>query len=372
MKWIETQPDLDAAIARIATEPQVAVDTEADSLHSYFDKVCLIQISVPNEDLVVDPLQNVDLAPFGALLADPAVTKILHGGDYDLRILNRDFGYTVTNLIDTSICAQLLGYEGIGLAALLDRHFGVKADKAHQRADWARRPLPPDMLAYATMDTHYLIALAGKLRAELEALGRWEWALEEFARLENVRYRENDENSEPWRKLKNIANFDRRSLGVIRALHEWRDGLARKADKPPFKVIGNDSIVEIARAKPQSTRDLANVPTVARYHSEKYGREIVQIVDRALELPDAELPEKGESKAWIRDKTLEAKVEKLKRVRDRMAKELKVDPSVLGARHVLTSIAAAGTLDVPNLREWQKRVMGEALLASIEPDKKLF
>lgn len=372
MKWIDSQPDLDQAIERISAQPQVAVDTEADSLHSYFDKVCLIQISVPDEDLVVDPLEKIDLKRFGELLANPAVNKVLHGGDYDLRILNRDFGFTVHNLIDTSICAQLLGYEGIGLAALLDRHFGVKADKAHQRADWARRPLTPEMLSYATMDTHYLIQLAATLREELEALGRWEWAVEEFARLEMVRYRESDENGEPWRKLKNIGNLDRRGLAVLRAVHQWRDALAQKADRPPFKIIGNDSIVEIARKKPQSVRELGETPAVARYHSDRYGREIVNLVTKALELPDDQLPEKSEPKAWIRDKALESRIDRLKRVRDRVAKELKIDPSVLGARHILSAVATANSLDVPNMREWQKRVMGEALLAALEPDKKLF
>src|SRR3954451_11927981 len=179
MKWIAKQQAFDEMIDRIVTQPVIAVDTEADSLHSYFDKVCLIQISVPGEDLVVDPLRKLDLRRFGEVLADRGIVKILHGADYDLRILNRDFGFTPANLIDTMICAQLLGYEAIGLAALLERHFALKLDKSHQRADWAQRPLPRDMLAYATTDTRHLVELADKLRAELEALGRWEWALEE-------------------------------------------------------------------------------------------------------------------------------------------------------------------------------------------------
>src|SRR5215212_493480 len=242
MKWIDRQDALDSAIESLAAQPQIAVDTEADSLHSYFDKVCLIQISVPGEDLIVDPLAKVDLNRFGELLANPAITKLFHGGDYDLRIMHRDFGFVVRNLVDTSICAQLLGYEGIGLAALLERHFGVKLNKTHQRADWSMRPLPPDMLAYASLDTHHLAALAAKLREELIALGRWEWAVEEFARLEMVRYRENDEDVEPWRKVKNIGGLDRRSLAAVRDLYEWRDQLARKADRPPFKILGNDSM----------------------------------------------------------------------------------------------------------------------------------
>ncbi|HYO77178.1 MAG TPA: ribonuclease D [Thermoanaerobaculia bacterium] len=372
MKWIDTQDALEAAVQQIATHPQIAVDTEADSLHSYFDKVCLIQLSVPGDDFIVDPLAKVDLARFGALLAEPSVTKVLHGGDYDLRILNRDFGYTVRNLIDTSVCAQLLGYEGIGLAALLDRHFGLKLNKTHQRADWSMRPLPADMLEYAATDTHYLIELAAKLRVELEAKGRWEWAVEEFGRLDQVRYRETDGETEPWRKLKNIGGLDRRTLAIVRDLYNWRDALARKADRPPFKIIGNDSMIEIAKAKPETHRDLGAIAAVSRYHADRYGRELVAIVRRAMEIPEADLPEKGEPKAWIRDKALENRINRLKTVRDRYAKELQIDPSVLGARHILSAVATEGSLDVPNMREWQKSVMGEALLAAIEPEKKLF
>ena len=372
MKWIANQQALDEAIARVGAEPQLAVDTEADSLHSYFDKVCLIQMSVPGDDYIVDPLAGVDLARFGALLADPSVQKVLHGGDYDLRILNRDFGCTISNLIDTSVCAQLLGYEGIGLAALLDRHFGLKLNKTHQRADWSMRPLPPDMLDYAATDTRHLIELAAKLRAELEELGRWEWALEEFSRLEQVRYRENEDEGEGWRKLKNISALDLRSLAIVRDLYSWRDALARKADKPPFKVLGNDQIVEIAKAKPQTHRDLARVPALSRYHADRFGRDLVNTVRKAMEIPEEELPAKNEPKPWIRDKALENRINRLKSVRDRYAKELKIDPAVLGARHILSAVAAAGTLDVPNMREWQKKVMGDALLVALQPERKLF
>jgi len=372
MNWIDRQDALDAALERIAVQDEIAVDTEADSLHSYFDKVCLIQISVPDEDLIVDPLAKVDLERFGVLLANPSVRKVFHGGDYDLRIMHRDFGFVVRNLVDTSICAQLLGYEGIGLAALLDRHFGVKLNKTHQRADWSMRPLPKDMLDYAATDTHYLARLAAKLREELTALGRWDWALEEFARLETVRYRENDDESESWRKIKYIGGLDRRSLAVVRDLYEWRDQLARKADRPPFKVLGNDAIVELAKVKPASPRDLPNVKPLSRYHAERYGRDIVQIIRRVLDIPESELPEKNDPKPWIRDKAVESRIERLKKVRDRVAKELKIDPSVLAPRHILAAVATNGTLDVPAMRDWQKKVIGDALLAALEPERKLF
>src|ERR1051325_8068376 len=134
MKWIDRQDALDAALEQLAAQQEIAVDTEADSLHSNFNKVCLIQISVPGEDLIVDPLANVDLNRFGGLLANPAITKVFHGGDYDLRIMHRDFGFVVRNLIDTSICAQLLGYEAIGLAGLLDAPFGLTLNNTTARA----------------------------------------------------------------------------------------------------------------------------------------------------------------------------------------------------------------------------------------------
>jgi len=376
MIWIDNQADLEAAMSRVAAASTIAVDTEADSLHSYFDKVCLIQISVPGEDLVVDPLRKLDLRRFGEVLGDRNITKILHGADYDLRILNRDFGFTPANLFDTMTCVQLLGYESIGLAALSERHFALKLDKSHQRADWAQRPLPRDMLAYATTDTHYLAQLAEKLRAELEALGRWEWALEEFARLEAIRFKESEE-AEPWRRMKNLGNLDPRALAIVRELHKWRDALARDADKPPFKIIGNDAILDVAREKPQSREDLTKIKSVSRYHADRFGREIVRIVRDAMQIAEADLPEKNEAKAWIRDRQLDARVNRMKTARDRMAKELKLDPAVLAPRHVLVAVATSGNLDEAGaMREWQKKVLGDALLAALKPgpetNRKLF
>ena len=372
MRWIDRQDALEEAFATMAVQQEIAVDTEADSLHSYFDKVCLIQISVPGEDLIIDPLARLDLSRFGKVLDDPAVRKVFHGGDYDLRIMNRDFGFTVRNLVDTSVCAQLLGYEAIGLAALLERHFGIKLNKVHQRADWSMRPLTHDMLEYASTDTHHLAALAAKLRKELEALGRWEWAIEEFERMEAIRYREVSDDVEAWRKLKNLSGLERRSLAVVRAIFAWRDELARKADRPTFKVLSNESILELARERPESLRDLQGLKSMSRYHAERYGRDLVRLIREAMEIPEADLPERNETKPWIRDKALEARIDRLKKARDRIARELKVDGSILAPRHVLAAIAAGGMLDVPAMREWQKRVAGPALLAALEGQGKLF
>ncbi|HUP45678.1 MAG TPA: ribonuclease D [Thermoanaerobaculia bacterium] len=367
MNWIDRQEPLDEALQRIGAQPVVAIDTEADSLHSYFDKVCLIQISIPGHDLVVDPLAKIRLDGFGAILADPNVKKILHGADYDLRILHRDFGFTTANLVDTMVSAQLLGYEAFGLSALLERHFHVKLNKVHQRADWAMRPLSPDMLEYAAMDTRHLVALADKLRAELEALGRWEWALEEFARLESIRFRENPDEDEPWRRMKNLGKLDRRGLAILRSLHRWRDDLARKADRPPFKIIGNEALLDLATKKPADAAALGALKSVSGYHRGRYAGELLRLVRQAMELPESELPERAEARSWIRDKELEARINRLKKARDKVAAELKIDSGLLAPRHVLTAIATTGSLeDIPALRNWQRNVVGQQLLTALQ------
>jgi ribonuclease D len=244
-------------------------------------------------------------------------------------------------------------------------------NKAHQRADWAMRPLPPDMLQYAAMDTHYLIDLYAKIRAELEAVARWPWAEEEFVRLTAIRFRESEEE-EPFRRLKGIGSFDRRSLAIVRDLYGWRDELARKADRPPFKIIGNDVLLEIAKEKQP---DLKQVKAISRYHVDRYGRDIARIVRAALELPEDALPERGETKPFFRDRALEVRVERLKKVRDRIARDLKLDPSLVAPRHVLTAIATIEPREltqldgIPAMRNWQKAVVGPALIEVTRQEK---
>ena len=364
MIWIDKQPDFDAAMQRVASQKTVAIDTEADSLHSYFDKVCLIQISIPGEDLIIDPLAKIDLAALGPILSNPQILKVLHGADYDLRILNRDFGFTLSNLIDTMVCSQLLGYEAFGLGALLERYFALKVDKSHQRADWAIRPLPRVMLEYAASDTRHLIPLADKLREELIAMGRWEWAREEFVRLENIRFSEKED--EGFRRLKGISAFDRRSLAIAKTLYDWRDEMARAADRPPFKIFGNDAIIDVSKAKAVTEEDLAKVKALPPALRKRYGREMLRRSREAMSLPETSLPEKGEGRQWLRDKALESRVSRLKTIRDKKAKELKIDPGVLAPKHVLTALATTRDLQqVPAMREWQRRLLGDELLAAL-------
>jgi ribonuclease D len=373
MIWIDTEEGLRRLLDAIAGVDLVAIDTEADSLHSYFDKVCLMQITTAGEDWIVDPLAGVPIDSLGAVLGDAKIIKVFHGADYDLRILNRDFGFEIRNLRDTMICAQLLGYEAIGLAGLLDRHFGLKLDKTHQRADWSQRPLTPDMLRYAATDTHYLAELVAKLEAELREKGRWEWALEEFSRLEQIRHSESTPDPEAFRKLKNIGRFNRRQLAALSRLHGWRDGAARKVDRPPFKVVGNDTLVTIAETLPQSLRELKQIRGMTAGQAGRHGQGILAAVAEALALPEDELPELVAKKQWNRDKLLELRVDRLRAVRDELAKDLAIEPGVLAPRHVLTAIAtdrpseASALAAIPAMRRWQIDVAGERLVAAIQP-----
>lgn len=372
MIWVGSATELDRLLGVLRDAPLVAIDTEADSLHSYFDKVCLMQITAAGEDWIVDPLAHFPMDPFGAILRDPSIVKVFHGADYDLRILNRDFGFEIHNLRDTMICAQLLGYSGIGLAALLDRHFGVQVNKAHQRADWSQRPLTPDMLRYAANDTHYLAELVAKLEAELRDKERWEWAVEEFSRLEQIRHTENEPDPESFRKLKNIGRFSRRQLAALARLHAWRDQAARHADRPPFKILGNEALVTIAELLPQSLRELKQVRGMTAGQAGRHGQGILDAVAAALALPEDGLPEIVAKKHWIRDKTLEQKVDRLRSVRDEIAKSLGIDPGVLAPRHVLAAIATdcpaepSALAAIPAMRRWQIDVAGEQLVAAIQ------
>lgn len=371
MIWIDTQPGLDQMMKTVNRSAVVAIDTEADSLHSYFDKVCLVQLSVPGSDFLVDPLAKLDLEPLGSLLANPSKLKVLHGADYDLRILQRDFGFRISNLIDTMVAAQLAGYDSVGLAALLRKHFNVEVDKSHQRADWAKRPLPPQMLKYAALDTHHLIELAEIMKAELVALNRWDWALEEFARMETIRFRDTDDDPEPWRKLKGLAKLDRRGMAITARLHQWRDTVARELDRPPFKVLGNETILEIATARPRSPDELSKIKGVSSFHLSRWGRKMLALVEEALAIPEEALPAPNAPKAWLRDRNLERRIDKLRKVRDDVARDLRIDPAILAPKHLLTAVASLnlegpdGLRTIPTMRNWQRQVVGPRLLEAL-------
>jgi ribonuclease D len=371
MIWIDRQEELDRELSRISGESRIAIDTEADSFHSYYDKVCLIQLTSDGNDVLIDPLAGLDLEVLGQIMAQRETLKILHGADYDLRILGRDYGFQIHNLVDTMICAQLLGEPGIGLAALLKKYLDVELDKTHQRADWARRPLPRPMLEYAAEDTRHLATLASLLQSRLETLGRWEWAQEEFERLEAIRWNPPEVNGEGWRKLKGTSRLDSRGSEILRRLFEWRDEEARSRDVPPFRVLANETLMTIARERPRGYTKLGEIKGISPGVLRRYGNSLLEAVHAAFATPEAALPRRGEAKKWKPDRELDRVVNRLKKVRDEVAQGLGIDASVLAPKHVLTAVAQAKPRSIDELRSieplrrWQVEQLGERMLEAV-------
>jgi ribonuclease D len=369
-----TQPrDLTEAVAQCLEAPLVAVDTEAASFHRYVDRIYLIQLAVDGRSLLLDPLALTDLSPLGQLLADPRVEKVLHDADYDLRILDRDYAFRARRVFDTRIAAHLAGEPAVGLASLVEKYCGVKLAKTHQKADWSARPLSAAMLAYAAADTRHLPALRAALLERLTSLSRRAWAEEEFARLESLRWTGGGDAAEAYLRMKGAKALRPRQLAALRELHAWREGTAAAEDKAPFRVIGNEALLGVARAMPDSEAALAKVPRaelpprLARRHADA----LLAAVARARELAESELPVLERTRRPPRDPALEGRLERLKAARNTAAKALGLDPGVLCGRNTREAVAkAAPTTEdelgrIGELRRWQITVLGGALLAAI-------
>lgn len=370
--FVDRPEQAERELNAIATVKELALDTEGASFHRYVDRIYLLQLSTRDRTMVIDPLA-VDaqaLAPLGALLENPAVETVLHDADYDLRLLHQDYGWYARHIFDTRVASQLLGLKSFGLAALLERYFDVRLDKKHQRADWSMRPLTPDMLQYAAQDTMNLLALRDILRDELAKKGRLEWAREEFARLEGTRWA--DENpAEAFLRVKGARDLTRRELAVLRELVPWRDRIAASMDRATFRVIGNEQLFEIARRMPRGRDDLAQIKGISRGLLENRAREITEAVERALAVPESELPKFAKAPRWDRDPQFDVRVGALKAVRDAAAQRLDMDPGVLASRERLEAVARAKPKSVedlraiPELRRWQIDVMGEDFVQAL-------
>src|SRR5579871_2693253 len=232
--YLDTDADLARFMAEIGRPRELAIDTEGASFHRFIDRIYLIQLSTRDKNAIIDPLPLTHTpAELGSLLEDPKVEVVFHDADYDLRLLHQDYGWHVTNIFDTRISAQLLGIATFGLGAMLERAFGLKLDKKHQRADWSMRPLTAGMLDYAAQDTLHLLGLRDQLKDELDKKGRWAWAQEEFQRLEGTRW-EPEEPGQSFLRIKGARDLTRRELAILRELVAWRDGVALQLDRATF------------------------------------------------------------------------------------------------------------------------------------------
>lgn len=271
---VQDAAGLDRLVEALRPEPTIALDTESNSFHVYRERVCLLQLSTRQRDWVVDPLA-VDVRPLGALLCDGRET-VLHGADYDVRCLRREYGWRLPRLFDTMVAARRLGRDGLGLSALVEARFGVRLSKANQRSDWGRRPLTAEQLAYAALDTHYLLPIAEELRDELVRRGLAQEADAEFQRIAAVEPRERVFDPEGWRRLKGARELDAVGKGVLRALWITREARASEADRPPFKVLAEQAMLEIARRRPATPEALAAIPGVTPQVLRRMGPAILE------------------------------------------------------------------------------------------------
>jgi ribonuclease D len=369
-RLIQTQAELERLFERLRTEPLIAIDTEAASFHRFQDRVYLLQLSSRHVTAVVDPLAVTDLEPLGAVLAAPNIEIVFHDADYDLRLLENEYGFRATNLFDTRIAAQLLNEPGIGLAALLEKYLSIRLDKKYQRADWSARPLTPEMLEYAAADTRHLPLLRDILRDRLRELGRLEWAEEEFDVL-GAAPRLLSEPEEPgYLRLKGAKALNGRGLAVLRELFQWREELARRTDKAAFRILNNEPLLFMAKSPPKDLAALKAVRGVGPAQAERRGRDILAAVKKGMEVPERELPRLERRHRRQPDAAVEARLERLKAVRNTLAMRYDLPPGVLCPNGVLEAVARTNpeTLQemagIRELRRWQLREIGPSLLTA--------
>ena len=340
---IENASDLDALAHDLLSEPVLAVDTEADSFYHYFDKVCLVQIGTKDRTFLVDPLAmggSAELAPLGPVFASEKVRKVFHAAEYDLYVLKRDCHFRFANLFDTMISAQLLGYPAIGLAALCERHFDVKLPKDEQRSDWSHRPLRESQLTYAAADVTYLLQLADRMEKELREAGRIRWAQEEFETLRQREWPEREFDRLGYLRIKGARPLDPTALSVLRELYLMRDRRARQLDRPPFKVLGNRTLLEIAQSQPTSAAALGRMKGVTELILRRFGRDVLAAVARGRKKKHGPIPKgNGTGSRRRMDRTTERRLAVLKRWRTQRSRELGLDPGVLCPNSALETIA---------------------------------
>ena len=327
--------------------PRLALDTEADSLHCYFEKLCLIQIATPDFSELLDPLTSVSLEDFFRSLDTKEV--VFHGADYDLRLLNRHGHFAPAKIFDTMLAGRLAGEGQVGLAALVQKYFGVELSKASQKANWALRPLPQQMLTYALADVEFLLELADRLQARLEEKGRLGWLEEWIDRMISAARQVKEKDPEQRWRITGVARLSPRAQAVARALWFWRDEESRRWDRPPFYVISNSDILRIAEqsveGKPFST---PRFPKVRRENFE-------QTLESALKIPAEHWPVTERRPRPKFDPHFSKRFEDIKNRRDRVARELELEPALIAPKAALEAYAAAGETNL--LMNWQRTLL---------------
>jgi ribonuclease D len=270
---------MEALLTEVAPQKIVAFDTESNSFHVYRERVCLLQLSTPSSDWVIDPLA-VDVSALGVILTDGREV-VFHGADYDVRCLKREYGWRFPLLFDTMAAARRLRKAGLGLSALVESHFGVRLSKQNQRSNWGQRPLTDEQVRYAALDTHFLLQLRENLLNELRVEGLEAQARQEFQRIAAVVPREKIFDPEGYRRLPAARELGPTGKVLLKALYVAREAKASEIDRPPFKVLGEHTLVEIARRFPKSAAELERIPGVTPQVMKRMGRLILAALEQA-------------------------------------------------------------------------------------------
>jgi len=364
---ITRPPALHRLVRELLREPIVAVDTESNSLYAYQEQVCLVQFSTPQVDFLVDPLALDDLSPLGKVFADEEIEKVFHAAEYDVICLKRDFGFEFNNLFDTMVAARILGRKAVGLGSLLEDSFGVQLNKRFQRANWGARPLSAELMSYARLDTHYLIQLRDRLMAELLEDNLWELAQEDFSRLTQINGRNNgNDGSSCWR-VTGAYDLHPQKASVLQQLCDYRDQVARRKNRPLFKVMGDKTLISIANNLPENREQLKEIPGMNQRQIEKHGEEVLKAIQQGLKGKPLSPPRNPRPA----DDFLE-RLDQLKDWRKHTARKLGVESDVVLPKDLLLSIAEHNPhcqSDLAELLEstpWRLEHYGEQILQVLQ------
>jgi ribonuclease D len=372
---VTTETGFQEMLAQLREQPRIAVDTEADSLYSYYEKVCLMQFSIPHHDFVLDTLSYKSIEPLGELFADANIEMVFHACEYDILSLKRDYGFVFENIYDTMVAARILGWKQVGLGNILEQHFGVRLDKRFQRADWGKRPLAPELIEYARDDTHYLLRLEDLQRAELAKVNRLGEAAAEFQRLTRVSWNERAFDPNRYGTLEGAKELDPVGLGILRELYALREELARKQDRPPFKILSNLSLVRIARTQPRTLAELSALPGIGEWFVRRHGRDALRALERGQIRPQLRLPRPPRGASPLTDNAARERYAKLKEWRKQRAEARAVEADVIVSNDALMQLARAHPKsqaeieEIAELGEWKAREYGEELLQVLNGSK---
>ncbi len=361
-------------------QPLIALDTESNSLFRYYPKVCLIQLTAfadaqtpdPAQvvDYLVDPLALKDLHALGETLRDPQVEVIMHAADNDILILQRDFGFQFHTLFDTQLAARILGWKQVGLASMLQSHFGVVSDKRMQRTDWGRRPLTPQQIVYAQMDTHFLPVLRERMIEELKRVERWEEAQEAFTMLRLIDYNDRETTHRSFWQMRQTRDVPRTAHGLLEALWQWREEEAKRRDRPPFKIATDQTLAALTIAQPQQIQELAQVDGLGEKQIQQYGKVLLATIVDGQNRPMPELPTSDRHEQL--EKVVQHRYDALRQWRTGMAEKRGVAPEIIFSNSILLSLAQRmpqserEMLEIPEIGPWKAKTYSGAVLKTLQ------